>query len=134
MTISIVASFFLILILGLAFAESAEPTVLFSGVKKRGTDLWSGSALNRLDGSARGYCSRHVDETVYLSVLFPGTRSFEGPRFRSVSCSQRGDGMRPIEISASFHPLESAAKQRLLPWSLPNLVRKTVLFFVLFHR
>jgi hypothetical protein len=38
MRISIVASFF-ILILGLAFAESAEPTVLFSGVKKRGTDL-----------------------------------------------------------------------------------------------
>jgi hypothetical protein len=25
-------------------------------------------------------------------------------------------------------------KQRLLPWSLPNLMRKTVFFFVLFHR
>ena len=26
-----------------------------------------------LEGSARGSCCQHVDETVYLSVLFPGT-------------------------------------------------------------
>ena len=39
-----------------------------------------------------------------------------------------------IEIIASFHLLESATKQPLLPWSLPNLMRKTVFFFVLFHR
>jgi hypothetical protein len=52
-----------------------------------------------LEGSARGSCCQHVDETVYLSVLFPGTRSFEGRRFRSVSCSQRGDEMRPIAKS-----------------------------------
>ena len=38
------------------------------------------------------------------------------------------------EIRASFHPLESATKQRLLPWSLLKLMRKTVFFFVLFHR
>ena len=90
---------------------------------------------DRLEGSARGSCSQHVDETVYLSVLFPGTRSFEGRRFRSVSCSQRGDEMRPIAKSEPVSIcLESATKQRLLPWSLPNLMRKTVFFFVLFHR
>ena len=61
-----------------------------------GTDLRSGSVFNRLEGSARGSCCQHVDETVYLSVLFPGTRSFEGLRCCSVSCSQRGDEMRPI--------------------------------------
>ncbi len=38
------------------------------------------------------------------------------------------------EIRASFDRLESATKQRLLPWSLPNLMRKTVFFSVLFHR
>ena len=37
------------------------------------------------------------------------------------------------EIRASFHRLQSATKQRLLPWSLPNPTRKTVFFFVLFH-
>ena len=46
----------------------------------------------------RGSCCQHVDETVYLSVLFPGTRSFEGQRRCSVSCSQRGDEMRPDRI------------------------------------
>jgi 5-methylcytosine-specific restriction endonuclease McrA len=30
--------------------------------------------------------------------------------------------------------LESATKQRLLPWSLSNLMCKTAFFFVLFHR
>ena len=52
-----------------------------------------------MEGSARGSCCQHVDETVYLSVLFPGTRSFEGRRCCSVSCSQRGDEMRPIAKS-----------------------------------
>ncbi len=52
-----------------------------------------------LEGSARGSCCQHVDETVYLSVLFPGTRSFEGQRRCSVSCSQRGDEMRPVAKS-----------------------------------
>jgi len=33
-----------------------------------------------------------------------------------------------------FHLLECAVKQRLLPWSLPNLMRKTIYFSVLFHR
>jgi hypothetical protein len=61
-----------------------------------GTDLGSGSAFNHLEGSARGSCCQLVDETVYLSVLFPGTRSLEGRRFRSVSCSQRGEEVRPI--------------------------------------
>jgi hypothetical protein len=44
-----------------------------------GTDLGSGSAFDRLEGSARGSCSQHVDETVYLSVLFPGCQT---PTFR----------------------------------------------------
>jgi hypothetical protein len=38
------------------------------------------------------------------------------------------------EFSASFHLLKSATKQRLLPWSLPSRMRKTVFFFVLFQR
>jgi hypothetical protein len=43
--------------------------------------------------------------------------------------------MSPIaESEPVFHLLESAIKQRLLPWSLPNLMRKTVFFFVLFYR
>ena len=36
-----------------------------------GTDLGSGSAFDRLEGRVRGSCCQHVDETVYLSVLFP---------------------------------------------------------------
>ena len=56
-------------------------------------------AFNRLEGSARGSCCQHVDETVYLSVLFPGIPSFEGRRFNSVSYSQRNDEMRPIAKS-----------------------------------
>ena len=52
-----------------------------------------------MEGSAQGSCGQHVDETGYLSVLFPGTRSFEGRRCCSVSCSQRGDEMRPIAKS-----------------------------------
>jgi hypothetical protein len=66
-----------------------------------------------------------------LAVLVASTsmKSFILP-----SCSQRGDEMRPIEIRAGFHLLESATKQRLLPWSLSNLMRKTVFFLVLFHR
>jgi hypothetical protein len=35
-----------------------------------GTDLGSGGAFDHLMSSARGACSRPVDETVYLSVLF----------------------------------------------------------------
>ena len=66
------------------------------------------------------------------SLIRQHFQSFGGQRWGS--CSQRGDEMRPIEIRASFHLLESATKQRLLPWSLPNLMRKTVFFFVLFHR
>ena len=65
------------------------------------TDLGSGSVFDRLEGSAPRSCPQHADETVYLSVLFRGTRSFEGRRFRSVSCSQRGDEMRPIAKSGS---------------------------------
>jgi hypothetical protein len=38
-------------------------------------------------------------EDLYLSVLFPATRSFEGRRFRSVSYSECGDEMRPIAKS-----------------------------------
>jgi hypothetical protein len=30
--------------------------------------------------------------------------------------------------------VESATKQRLLPWPLLNLIRRTVFFFVFFHR
>jgi transposase len=37
------------------------------------------------------------------------------------------------EISANFDRQASATKQRLLPWSLPILMRKTVFFFVSFH-
>ncbi len=44
------------------------------------------------------------------------------------------EGETDREIEASFDRLERATKQRLLPWSLPNLMRKTVFFFVLFHR
>ena len=40
----------------------------------RGTDLGSGSAFDHLMSSARGSCSRPVDETVYLSVLFSRRR------------------------------------------------------------
>jgi hypothetical protein len=83
----------------------------------------------------RSLVPRGVDKTVFFSVLFPATRSFEGRRFRSVSCSQRGDEMSPIAKSEPvFHLLECAVKQRLLPWSLPNLMRKTIFFSVLFHR
>ena len=39
-----------------------------------------------------------------------------------------------LEIRARSHLLESATKQRLLLWSLPNRMRKTVFFFVLFQR
>ena len=105
------------------------------GIIESAGEPGSGSAFDRLEGSARGSCSQHVDETVYLSVLFPGTRSFEGRRFRSVSCSQRGDEMSPIAKSEPvFHLLECAVKQRLLPWSLPKRMGKTVLFVVLFQR
>ncbi len=31
-------------------------------------------------------------------------------------------------------PEESATKQRLLPWSLPNLMRKTAFFIVSYYR
>jgi hypothetical protein len=83
----------------------------------------------------RSLVPRGVDKTVFFSVLFPATRSFEGRRFRSVSCSQRGDEMSPIAKSEPvFHLLECAVKQRLLPWSLPNLMRKTIFFSVSFHR
>jgi hypothetical protein len=37
---------------------------------RAGTDLGSGSAFDHLMSSARGSCSRPVDETVSLSVLF----------------------------------------------------------------
>jgi hypothetical protein len=47
----------------------------------------------------RSLVPRGVDKTVFFSVLFPATRLFEGRRFRSVSCSQRGDEMRPIAKS-----------------------------------
>jgi hypothetical protein len=36
------------------------------------------------------------------------------------------------EIRVSFDRQERATEQRLLPWSLPNLMRKTVFFFVWF--
>ena len=38
------------------------------------------------------------------------------------------------EIRARFDRQASATKQRPLPWSLPILMRKTVFFFVSFHR
>ena len=38
------------------------------------------------------------------------------------------------EIRARFDRQASATKQRPLPWSLPILIRKTVFFFVSFHR
>jgi hypothetical protein len=38
------------------------------------------------------------------------------------------------EIRVSFDRQESATKQRFLPWSLSNLMRKTVYFFVWFQR
>jgi hypothetical protein len=47
----------------------------------------------------RSLVPRGVDKTVFFSVLFPGTRSFEGRRCCSVSCSERGDEMRPIAKS-----------------------------------
>lgn len=47
----------------------------------------------------RSLVPRGVDKTVFFSVLFPATRSFEGRRCCSVSCSQRGDEMRPIAKS-----------------------------------
>src|ERR1700731_4862582 len=54
----------------------------------------------------RSLVPRGVDKTVFFSVLFPATRSFEGRRFRSVSCSQRGDEMSPIAKSETvFHLL-----------------------------
>jgi len=37
------------------------------------------------------------------------------------------------EFSANFDRQASATKQRLLPWSLPILMRETVFFFVSFH-
>ena len=78
---------------------------------------------------------RGVGKTVFFSVLFPETRSFEGRCFRSVSRCQSGDEMSPIAKSEPvFHLLECAVKQRLLPWSLPNLMRKTIFFSVSFHR
>jgi hypothetical protein len=39
-----------------------------------------------------------VDETVSFSVLFSSRWSFEGRRFRSVSCSQCGDEMTTREL------------------------------------
>jgi hypothetical protein len=83
----------------------------------------------------RSLVPRGVDKTVFFFVLFPATRSFERRRFRSVSCSQRGDEMSRIAKSEPvFHLLECAVKQQLLPWSLPNLMRKTIFFSVLFYR
>jgi hypothetical protein len=38
------------------------------------------------------------------------------------------------EFSARFDRQASATKERLLLWSLPNLTRKTVFFFVSLHR
>src|SRR5208337_3829451 len=48
-------------------------------------------------------------------------------------------GVRPVsdtdrEIRARFDRQASATKQRLLSWSLAILMRKTVFFFVSFHR
>jgi hypothetical protein len=47
--------------------------------------------------------------------------------------NRAGTTMGPREIRASFHLLMSATKRRLLPWSLPNRMRKTAFFVVLFH-
>jgi hypothetical protein len=70
--------------------------------------------------------------TAALGVLVASTSMRP---FISLSCSQRGDEMTPIAKSEPvFHLLESATKKRLLPWSLPNRLRKTVFFFVLFQR
>jgi hypothetical protein len=72
MRISIVASF-LILILGLAFAESAEPMVLFSGVKKRNnlvTELLQASSISQTGNSFT--ISRQRDGWILVSASCKG--------------------------------------------------------------
>ena len=54
--------------------------LLKSGYCYIGTDLRSGSDFDRLKGSAPMSFSQRVDETDYLSVLFPRRRSSEGQR------------------------------------------------------
>ena len=72
MRISIVASF-LILILSLAFAESAEPIVLFSGVKKRNnlvTELLQASSISQTGNSFT--ISRQRDGWILVSASCKG--------------------------------------------------------------
>ena len=72
MRISIVASF-LILIVGLAFAESAEPTVLFSGVEKRNnlvSELLHASSISKTGNSFT--ISRQCDGWVFISASCKG--------------------------------------------------------------
>ena len=64
--------------------------------------------------------------------------------FLAVGVRMEGSSTRPKcenpeddtdrEIRARFDRQASATKQRPLPWSLPILMRKTVFFFVSFHR
>jgi hypothetical protein len=51
-----------------------EPVHVAAYIEAIGTGLGFGSDFDHLMSSARGSCSRRVDETIYLSVLFSSRR------------------------------------------------------------
>src|SRR5271165_2754233 len=106
---------------------------------------WGGAARGRIGGvalavgrglAAYGFSSKN-DPLAQLLALNP-----EFARREQAGEPVTAPGIPPAypdpdtdrEIRARFDRQASATKQRPLSWSLPILMRKTVFFFVSFHR
>src|SRR5271165_3867099 len=76
----------------------------------------------------QGFAEKNLRRMIQLAEVFPDQEIV-------VTLSrQLGWSDTDREIRARFDRQASATKQRPLPWSLPILMRKTVFFFVSFHR